>query len=69
MVSQVTSSDSRIQTAYLLGMFIGKGIDDHRIIYSLIDEFINNSKTNSEDINSILIDVVCALRKMHTMEE
>jgi hypothetical protein len=49
-------------------MFIGKGIDDHRIIYSLIDEFINNSKTNSEDINSILIDVVCALRKMHTME-
>jgi hypothetical protein len=50
-------------------MFIGKGIDDHRIIYSLIDEFINNSKSNSEDINSILIDVVCALRKMHTMEE
>lgn len=58
--------DTKIQIAYILGVLVGKGLDDPKAICSVVSEWIrlNEPSMNDKEITAALTDIVYTLKKI-----
>ncbi|MCS6768518.1 MAG: hypothetical protein RMJ59_02560 [Candidatus Nitrosocaldus sp.] len=60
------NDDLRIQMAYILGVLVGKGLDDPRAVCMLLEEWvrINEPEVSERDITTAIAEIVQIVKRI-----
>ncbi|MEM1951520.1 MAG: hypothetical protein QXE95_04210 [Candidatus Nitrosocaldus sp.] len=60
------NEDLRIQIAYILGVLVGKGLDDPKAICMLLQEWvrINEPEVEEKDITATIAEIVQVVKRI-----
>lgn len=62
----ILDEDLRIQMAYILGVLVGKGLDDPKAICMLLKEWvrINEPEVEDKDVTTTIAEIVQVLKRI-----
>ncbi len=62
----ILDEDLRIQMAYILGVLVGKGLDDPKAICMLLKEWvrINEPEVEDKDVTTTIVEIVQVVKRI-----